>query len=68
MPEENEDPTLLMRCSGCRGQLEPSGQEPSRFICSDCGQNFHLVMQLVPVEPLHRPALLESGDNAERRS
>lgn len=61
----------VMRCSGCRAQLVPSGQEPTRFICEACGQNFQAVMHLVPVEPLNRrppPLLPDPTLNAERRS
>ena len=63
MPEETASESL-MRCSTCRGLLAQSGLEPHRYICSSCGQNFFLVMRLVPVEPLHRPALLEEGKDA----
>ena len=68
MPDDSPSPVSLMRCSSCRNQLSVSGQEPHRFICSGCGQNFHLVMQLVPVEPLRRPPMLGSGEDAERRT
>lgn len=46
-----------MRCLQCQGDLEPSGQEPYRHICVKCGQNYLIVVQMVPVEPLRLPAL-----------
>jgi hypothetical protein len=53
----------LMRCNGCGSDLAPSGQEPHRFICTKCGQNYLAVMQLVPVPP--RPPLLGQGPGVE---
>lgn len=52
----------FIRCPQCRGQLLPSGVEPHRHICKDCGQNYHAVLQFHPVEPIHRAALLGSID------
>ena len=52
----------LMLCLRCRGHLAPSGQEPHRFICEKCGQNFLAVMLLIPVDPVRLPALPEVGD------
>ena len=52
----------MMVCLRCRHALVPSGQEPHRFVCSDCGQNYFAVMQLVPTEPLRLPALSEAVD------
>ena len=43
-----------LRCLRCKGWLEPSGREPYRFICPDCGQHFMAVMQLVPVDSVDR--------------
>ena len=57
----------LMLCLRCRGHLAPSGQEPHRFVCEKCGQNFLVVMSLVPVDPVRLPALPEAAD-AERGS
>jgi hypothetical protein len=51
-----------MRCM-CGSDLVPSGQEPHRFVCSKCSQNYLAVMQLVPVPP--RPLLLSQGLGAE---
>lgn len=45
----------FIRCLKCRGQLLPSGVEVHRVICSDCGQNYHAVLQFIPVEPIQRP-------------
>lgn len=47
----------LTVCLQCKSRLEPSGQEPYRFVCPCCGQNYVLVAQLVPTEPLRPPAL-----------
>lgn len=63
--EAPENSRSVMRCLRCRGlKLERSGKEPHRLICKDCGQNFFAVMQLVPVEPLKRPLLLEEEASA----
>lgn len=48
----------VMHCLWCKGFLVASGVEPHRYICERCSQNYHLVMQLVPVEPLRQPVLL----------
>ena len=56
------DSSGMMRCTRCKGFLVASGVEPHRHICEACGQNYHLVMRLVPVEPLRQvvlPALPE---------
>jgi len=61
--------TGLMRCSKDRASLIQSGQEPHRFVCEVCGQNYLAVMQLVPVEPLRRLQLPpETPACAERRT
>lgn len=52
-----------MTCLRCRGVLHPSGQEPHRFVCSKCGQNFLAVFQIIPVPP--RESLLQEGFDAE---
>jgi len=58
-----------MRCSKDRSTLVQSGQEPHRFVCEACGQNYLVVMQLVPVEPLRRLQLpSENPTSAERRT
>jgi DNA-directed RNA polymerase subunit M/transcription elongation factor TFIIS len=36
-------------CDGCNGNIEMSGQEVTRFICSRCGQNYQLRVLLEPV-------------------
>ncbi len=47
-----------MRCTHCpNGDLERSGQEPHRYVCSACGQNFFLVMRLEPVAAVVRSHL-----------
>jgi hypothetical protein len=58
----------LMRCISCRSFLMQSGEEPHRFVCSTCGQNYHLTVRLEPVAPLRRLALPEGGDGAGRGS
>jgi hypothetical protein len=62
MPGETPDSGPLMRCSVCHSFLTQSGQEPHRFVCPKCGQNYHLIVNLVPVDPLRRLALPE-GEN-----
>jgi len=59
MADNSAPPTSLMRCIQCRGLLQPSGQEPHRFVCEKCGQNYLAVFQLVAVEPARRPLLGE---------
>ena len=59
-----ESPTSLMFCTRCKGALEPSGSEPHRHICKECGQNYLLVMQLVPVAPMRALMLPEKDDDA----
>ena len=56
-----------MRCLQCKGVLQASGQEPYRFVCGDCGQNFVAVLQLMPVDPRRPPELPapEGSDRAE---
>lgn len=61
-PDDSSTPCGLMRCTTCRGFLQPSGREPHRYICESCGQNFFVVMQLVPVDPAHRPLLPEVSE------
>lgn len=41
-----------------------SGVEVHRYVCENCGQNYHGVLQFVPVEPLQQREkdLLGSGD------
>lgn len=52
----------ILRCLRCRGiHLDRSGREPYRMICRDCGQHYHVVMQLVPVDSDDRPLQLEAG-------
>jgi len=52
----------VMRCTRCRvGLLEPSGREPHRFVCRECGQHFFAVMQLVLVSD-DRTEALPSGE------
>ena len=38
-------------CSGCKGTLGGSGQEVTRYICSDCGQNYQIKVWLQPIPP-----------------
>ena len=54
----------VMRCLRCKGMLERSGQEPHRYECIKCRQNFILIMQLIPVDS-DRPVLVEA--HAQRR-
>ena len=68
MTTKNSEAGGLMRCTKDRALLIQSGQEPTRFICELCGQNYMVAMQLVPVEPLRRVPLPELPPSAERRS
>jgi len=53
----------FIRCPQCRGQLLPSGVEVHRHVCEGCGQNYHAILQFVPVDPIRRvEGLLGSGD------
>jgi hypothetical protein len=65
MPDNLPRPEAHMRCLHCKHPLEASGQEPYRYVCSACGQNFVAVMQLVPVEPL-RPLQLPAAEEPGR--
>ena len=56
-----------MRCTKDRSALVQSGQEPHRFVCEKCGQNYMVVMQIVAVEPL-RPLQLASENPLAERS
>jgi hypothetical protein len=42
-----------MRCirEGCGGSLGSSGQEVTRLVCVECGQNYQVRVVLYPVEP-----------------
>ena len=64
VPEENRPSEGSMWCTQCRGHLVSSGQEPHRFVCEECGQNFLAILQLVPVEPARRPLLTEGDESA----
>ena len=65
-PDDSSPPGGLMRCTQCKGLLQASGQEPHRVICGKCGQNYFVTLQIVPVEPAHRPLLQASeGKSAE---
>lgn len=44
----------FIRCPECLGQLQPSGVEVHRFICSGCGRNYQAVLQFVQVPPITR--------------
>lgn len=61
MAAEGVGNTGLMRCLRCKGTLERSGKEPTRHICSNCGQHFILQMQLVPVAAPQNTPLLEDS-------
>jgi len=67
MTAHNSEAGGLMRCTKDRAFLVQSGQEPTRFVCEACGQNYMVAMQLVPVEPLRRVPPQELPI-AERRS
>lgn len=57
----------LMRCERCKDLLASTGQEPYRFECVSCGQNYFLTFRLEPVEPRRRVVPLLEGYHAERR-
>jgi hypothetical protein len=65
---ETVEDRSTMRCLRCTGlNLVRSGKEVYRFECSDCGQHYFAVMQLIPVAPPTLSPILESTV-AERRS
>ena len=53
-----------IRCPKCNGLLEMSGVEAHRYICKDCSQNYHGVLQFVPVDPIKRTEIILGSDNA----
>jgi hypothetical protein len=60
-PEKNA--TLLggyIKCLRCKGRLESTGISPDRLECSECGQNYLVVIQMVPVEKRSRNLLPEN--------
>jgi len=70
MSESEEPPKEkgTLRCLRCSSfNLERSGKEPYRYECTECGQHYFVVMQLVPVAPPDRPRFLEPPV-AERRT
>lgn len=56
----------LLRCERCKGNLASTGQEPFRYECVSCGQNFFLTLRLDPVEPRHRDIRMLEAHHAER--
>jgi len=70
MPDSEKKPSLLggyIKCLRCSGRLESTGVSPDRLECSECGQNYLVVVQiqLTPVEPLIRNLLPEESSIAE---
>ncbi len=57
--------TGMMRCARCKAPIQPSGQEPYRFICVSCNQNYLASFSLIPVEPL-RPLALPVADAEDK--
>lgn len=41
----------VLKCLRCRGQLAKSGKEPTRLVCEKCGQEYHAVLHLQPIDP-----------------
>jgi DNA-directed RNA polymerase subunit M/transcription elongation factor TFIIS len=59
----------FIRCQKCKGQLLPSGIEVHRYVCSDCGQEYHAILQFVLVDPIRRnEGLLESDADGSSTS
>jgi len=56
----------LTRCLRCKDFLTPSGKEPHRLVCPSCGQNFFVVLQLIPVDPRKATPMLGVGDAEQR--
>lgn len=54
----------FIKCLKCEGRLAPSGVEVHRYICQDCGQHYHGVLQFVPVDPVERTKDLLGPGNA----
>lgn len=56
----NQDSRIrCLRCSSLR--VEASGFDASRHVCSDCGQHYMMVMQMIPVDPPKQDLLLEAS-------
>lgn len=54
-----------LRCLRCSSrEMHRSGREPYRVICSGCGSNYFLVMQLTPVEPADASLEADVGGSA----
>jgi hypothetical protein len=68
MSDPSESRVGMMRCTrtGCTtGMLGPSGQEPYRLICGQCGQNYFVKLTVEPVEPKPTQHLLPPVSRAE---
>jgi len=53
----------VMRCIriGCAGMLGASGQEVTRLVCQQCGQNYQVRVLLEPIPPKEPDRLLPQG-------
>src|SRR5688572_2870340 len=51
-----------LRCLRCSSRdMHRSGREPYRVICGGCGSHYHVVMQLVSVDPAGARASSEAN-------
>lgn len=56
-----EESGYYVPCEKCRGVLEPSGYEPCRHICKNCGQHYLMMFKFVAVNPPKHSLLLGEG-------
>jgi len=58
-----------MKCLRCRGPLVTSGKEPTRLVCAQCNQAYHVVLQLIPIDaPAETERLLDQHAEPSRRT
>lgn len=65
--DRNTGNLACLRCKD-RSRLQRTGREPYRLECPTCGQNYFVVMQLIPVPSDDRPMLGEPSAESSPRS
>lgn len=50
----------VLKCLRCKGHLVPSGKEPTRIVCANCKQAYHVVLQIIPIETPSEERLLDA--------